>query len=958
MIRLCLTLILIGSSTFALAIPLRTEGVLPADKPLLSTFDKAEGSVLEKGDEVIRALMLTGHYQRVSTYQDASGQLLVSAVPIRKIEKVEVEGVKSFSKSEILKMTGLSAGDRFERNKAVQGGEKIKAFYGENGFYNAIVEVEFRRQKNGDQIVHFQIDEKAPCRIIGFSIQSENPLLQKKLEDSLRSYKGKTLSEELRVEIQKSINDHLSEQHYLRAEIKNFEVQYDHDHTSVTMIYTISDPYRYEIIPKGIRRVTLGEFFQNLNLAAFERTNLDPVVSITEKTRAYYLNKGFAHVQVRSEVEDVPRKFLRKVKILVNEGPLTTLSSLVVTGRISKSPSFYSSFIVDSSSHLVQLGYYNRQDLETGTKNLLTDLKNHGFLKARALSTRVEFSPDKRKAFVEVILDEGPLTQVRQVDFEGVKAFSPLELSEAIPIKANQPLRLNEVDQSLEALRRFYFSRGYLEMKVLNPNDQLIEYNDRGTQAQLHFRIYEGPKIRVGRIVVEGNTFTQSDVVTREINIHEGDILTYDKIDESTIRLNKFGIFSRVEIKTLEENSNVSNRTLVVSVTERDPGVFRYGAGVNSSRGFSVRGFTGLSYNNILGTARGLNTRVELNYNVSQVHFLENKIAAGYFEPFMFGTRTRGRVNVSRSQYVFFYDPNYQSPIESQPQGPFTVLDTSNKIEFLLEREITKRIRLTWTALGIDSQSTYERSGENHGNCISPDPNPAKSVCSNELQVNYIGPTIDLDFRDSPFMPTRGHYARLDAMYADPNFGSTPGVRFMRSEATYSHYYPINNSRWIWTNSVRGGYESSFLHGNKSGIPASYAFFLGGYNTIRGFETTNNLERIPPNYDLNFTYPNQFIVTQDSSYYLFKTELRFPIVGDFGGVIFYDGGGVQVTGVHFHRPYRHSVGIGLRINTPVGPASLDVAFKLNPIDQDLMGVNGLVHVKEEPFRIHFYIGTF
>lgn len=936
------------------ALPLKSEGLLPADKAILGNFDKGEGTALEKGDEIIRALMLTGHYERVSVYQDATNHLMISGIPIRKIEKVEIDGVHSFSKSEISALTGLTQGDRFERNKAVLGGEKIKAFYGENGFYNAIVEVEFLRQKSGDLIIRYQIEEKKPCQIERVSIQSENPVLQKKLTNSLRSYRGKTLSEDLRLEIQKSINDYLSDQRYLKAEIKDFEVQYDKDRTSVSLVYTVSDPYRYDIIPVGLGRISLVEFYQNLKLESFERTSLDPVVTLTERTRTFFLNKGYAHVQVRSEVEDFPETFLRRVRIIINEGPQVALASLEVTGRISKASSYYSSFIIDASSPLVQLGYFNRQDIDAGTKNLLIELKNQGFLKARAQSTRVEFSPDKKRAYVEIILDEGPLTQVRQIDFEGVKAFSPLELSDVIPIKVNQPLRLNEVDASLDALRKFYFSHGYLEMKVLNPNEQLIEYNDRGTQAQMHFRIYEGPRIRVTRIVVEGNTFTNSDVVTREISIHEGDVLTYDKIDESNIRLNKFGIFSRVEIKTLEENSNVSDRTLIVSVTERDPGVFRYGAGVNSSRGFSTRGFTALSYNNIAGTARALSVRAELNYNISQVHFLENKIAAGYFEPFLFGTRTRGRVNVSRSQYVFFYEENRNG------LGPFTVLDTSNKIEFLLERELAPKIRLIWTALGIDSQFTYERAGEGHGNCISPNlTDPSKSVCSNELRVNYIGPTLDFDFRDSPFMPTRGHYARLDTMYADPSFGSSPGVNFIRSEATYAHYYPINNSRWIWTNYVRGGYESSFLRGRNSGIPASYAFFLGGYNTIRGFEATSNTERIPPDYDLQFTYPNQFIVTQDSSYYLLKTELRFPIFGDFGGVVFYDGGGVQVTGVHFHHPYRQSVGFGLRLNTPVGPASLDIAFKVQPVDQWLVNSSGaLQHVQEAPFRVHFYIGTF
>jgi outer membrane protein assembly factor BamA len=217
-----------------------------------------------------------------------------------------------------------------------------------------------------------------------------------------------------------------------------------------------------------------------------------------------------------------------------------------------------------------------------------------------------------------------------------------------------------------------------------------------------------------------------------------------------------------------------------------------------------------------------------------------------------------------------------------------------------------------------------------------------------------------VDYRDNPFLPTRGHYFRSDTSYASPALGSSKGINFIRTEANYTNYQRLGSPRLVWTNSFRSGYESNFFHGPGSGIPASYAFFLGGFNTIRGFDSTSDNERIPPGYDLPFVYPTQLIVPKDSYYYLAKSELRFPIFGDFGGVIFYDGGSVQVTDYHFQHPYRQSVGFGFRLNTPVGPASLDIAFKIDPINATYILPNQAlpVVVKEAPFRVHFYIGTF
>jgi outer membrane protein assembly complex protein YaeT len=940
----------------AQALPLKYEGLLPVDKPIIDQSVKVEGSLIEHLDDLIRKLMLTEHYESVAVDRQGDDYVIV-AIPLKILSQIDIDGAKNFSESQILEQIGLKAGEQFDRDKAVKAGEKLKAFYGESGYYDAVIDVEFKGQPDGNMVVHFQIDEKNPCRISSFVFRTENSSLQKKLTDILKGFVGQPLSETLRLDLQKRINEYLSEARYLRAEIKAFEVIYNESKSKVALVYTISEPYQYDVVPVGINHISVIEFYQTLSLDTVERTGLDPIPFLADKMRDFYLSKGYANAQLKVESQDFPKNYLRRVKFVITEGEQTRLGNILVTGRISRAPSYYSNFIIDSSSDLMQFGFYNKQDLDNGAKNLITELKNQGFLKAKVISTRVEFDAAKREASIEVSIDEGPQTQVRDVEFEGAVQYSPLVLASVIPIKTNTPLRLNDVETSLEALRNFYFSKGHIEMKILNANEDLIQYNERGTQASIHFKIYEGPQVRVAKIVVEGNTFTHSDVVLREISIHVGDTLLPSQIDESTTRLNKFGIFSRVEIRTLEENTNVSERTLIVSVSERDPGVLRYGAGINSSRNFSVRGFGGLAYNNLGGTGRAISGRVELNYNIAQVHFLETKVAAGYLEPFLLNTRTRGRVNVSWTRFVFYYAQAYHDPTNPDPNevSPFTVIDSSTKIDFLLERDLAKHIKLTWTLYGIDAQFTYERNG------LAID--PTDGIHDSNLQVRYIGPTFDIDYRDNPFLPTRGNYFRSDTSYAAPFLGSSHGTHFLRTEANFTHYQRISGPRWVWTNSFRSGYEKNFIRSSGSGIPASYAFFLGGFNTIRGFDSTTDNERIPPAYDLPFVYPTQIVVPNDSYYYLIKSEVRFPIFGDFGGVLFYDGGLVQVTDYHFQHPYRQSVGFGLRLNTPVGPASLDIGFKIDPINAIYTiptASNPLnqVVVKEAPFRVNFYIGTF
>ena len=66
-----------------------------------------------------------------------------------------------------------------------------------------------------------------------------------------------------------------------------------------------------------------------------------------------------------------------------------------------------------------------------------------------------------------------------------------------------------------------------------------------------------------------------------------------------------------------------------------------------------------------------------------------------------------------------------------------------------------------------------------------------------------------------------------------------------------------------------------------------------------------------------------------------NSEIRFPIpiLSNLGGAVFYDGGNVysHINLHEFADNFSHTVGIGLRYSTPVGPIRFDVGRNLTPI---------------------------
>lgn len=896
-------------------------------------------------DEAIRFLMKVGNYEAV-TFERDGNQFVIHGRPLRSIEEIRFEGEQAFSQSKLEDVAGLKVGEKFDRKKAVAAGEKLKQFYGESGYFNTVLNLSFLKGKNQNIIVQFEIRENVPCQVMEISIKSENAVLKRRLRSHLSRFMDQPLTEKLLGDLMKRTSHYLIDERYLTAELAGPDIRYNQDKSAAYLSYELKDPDRWEFFVSGNKFNSQLDVLRALDWSNRDRKNVEPSGEGADRIKRDYLAKGFPQVQVDVQVETDTDNHLKKVFYTINEGYRVKLTRIEIQGRISRPPRYYAEFIKANSSELIERGYYNRQDLDLGFKNLTTELRNQGYLRARVQSSRIEYNSKKDQATIYVLMDEGPLTLVQAIDFEGNHFVSNYELSEVIGLTPNSPLVLTQLEKGIEKLKNFYHDQGFLEMKILNEGEDLVHYNDNSTLGRLLFKIYEGPRVRIASIRIEGNTITKSYVVNKMADFKTGEVLTPKDIDDAMERLNRSGLFSRVDIHTLEENTSVADRTLVISVQDRDPGTIRFGGGVNSERDLSVRGYTAATYNNLGGTARAVSGRVELGENIAHVHYLESDVSAGYLEPFIFNSNTRGRVNFTRSEHVFDF---------SDAPNNIVKITLANTATVNLEHDFNRHWHGVWRLWQYEEQKDFEL----HGRCLN---DPSNHCAPDLLYVNTLGPTLDIDYRDSIFNPSRGSLTHITAEYADPILGSSEKIRFLRTEVHQSTYLPLkkDSKRWVWANQERVGYLKNLSSEAGSGVPVSHAFFLGGIDTVRGFDYSRDNERIPAGWEVPVTEGNQILVNNYSWYYLIKTEFRFPIVGEHGGVIFYDGGAVYIKGYNIERPYRDSIGIGYRYNTPVGPVALDIAFKISPQKGYKMPLNGTapVDISEAPVRVHFSIGSF
>ena len=154
------------------------------------------------------------------------------------------------------------------------------------------------------------------------------------------------------------------------------------------------------------------------------------------------------------------------------------------------------------------------------------------------------------------------------------------------------------------------------------------------------------------------------------------------------------------------------------------------------------------------------------------------------------------------------------------------------------------------------------------------------------------------------------------------------------------HYLSIAN-RAVLANRLRGG--TTMAAGDVDlNVPFYKRYFVGGASSVRGW---GRYEVSPLS---GFGFPIGGLSMLEGS-----SEVRFPVWGKLGAVVFLDYGNVwSDAGSIDVGDLRYAAGPGLRYMTPIGPARFDVGYQLNPIEGLL--VDG--EPQKRRFRLHFSIG--
>jgi len=563
------------------------------------------------------------------------------------------------------------------------------------------------------------------------------------------------------------------------------------------------------------------------------------------------------------KIQEGPAGFIKEIRFVGNRG----ISADVLLRQMSTRKRGTFHWFTGS-------GKYNEEEWEQDLNAVVGTYQKEGYVRMKIAGVDDEWDEDGGITRI-IRVDEGPRYRLREILFRGNDHFLRAELLALMRNREGGFVDYVGLERDQEAIVAKYKNSGFLDANV----EGKLDFDEGKETVVASFTIVEGPRYRLGFVLVQGNLLTRPLVVLRENPIPPGNYAGEEGLLKFQQAVYGTGLYRSVRLQRIKRPAE-GVLDLVVEVEETMFLEVEYGGGYATNTG--VRGSVYAKDKNLDGLGRSLSGLVMIGQK-EQNYQLELR------EPYALGNRWKWEGVLTASQLY-------------QDNPSFNLRKTA------LVAAITEKILERSTVTVQYEYSVNVTSDVEPGAVISPED-------QGRANIGSVRGLVVLDFRDDPFNPKKGTYASGGVELANPMFGSQ--VDYWSLTAQTSYYLPLVRRNSL-AFSARAG--SVLPYGGTPEVPIQKRFFAGGRTTVRGFQQ-DMLGPIGPG---GAPIGGNFQL-------ILNAEVRVPLQYGFLAAAFVDAGSVWL----WKQPaygfdLRETAGLSLRYITPVGPISVDYGWKLDP----------------------------
>jgi outer membrane protein insertion porin family len=828
------------------------------------------------------------------------------------------------NRNQLLTATKLELGTPFVESQMSQAVGNLQERLRANGLYRATVHYVLERDAITEEVgVHFQLDTGPRARFDGVQLSGKFERLPSKIIRATRYRRSigpiqlpgwsQATEERVQTGVERVRRD-FQNQNRLQVKVSLDKLEYHDKTNTVTPVLIIDNGPLIQVSTIGAK-VSQGRLRQLIPIYQERAVDRGLLLEGSRNLVDYFQSQGYFDAAVDFS-EESPEPGVQQIDYAVTRNTRHRLVGIEITGNHFFDVATIRERLSVRQAGLLRnrYGRYSRKLRDSDRDSILDLYRSNGFRDVQVAATTLDdYRGHQDDLGVRYEIEEGKQWTVNQLMLEGVSDGDAAYLRTIIQSSEGQAFSEASIAADRDAILAYFFNNGYSEAAF----DWSQTSSDIANRANLHYTIRLGQREFVRDLLVRGLETTRPNVVRSRILIHPGDPISQSRIGETQQKLYDLGIFAKVQTALQNPDGAEESKYVLFQLDEAARYSFNIGVGAELGRigggvttfdapagapGFSPRLTGGISRLNFLGLAQTLSLQ--------------------------------GLVSTFQQRGVLSYVMREFTGNQNLTLTLSGLFDNSTDIRTFAAQRAEAAVQLAQRL--SRANSLQYRFAFRHVIVSDPKIEPqlipllAQPVRVGLLSVSYIH-----DRRDNPTESRRGVYNTVDVGVALPQFASQ--TDYSRLVLRNSTYHPLSRSV-VLARTLQFGYIQRL--GGVPIIPLGERFFGGGASSQRAFPDNQAGPR-----DTETGFP-----VGGNALLFHSTELRFPLIGDnIGGVFFHDMGNIysdinQISFGFRQGSYQNfnymvqAVGFGIRYKTPVGPVRLD--FSYSPNSPRFVGFSG------------------